>query len=409
MKSFKGFELPEIEISALKEVENSIGKEFKFEVRDDHVISLSLYNEGLTEVPESLVNFEKIESLVLSNNQLTEIPEFLKVLLNLQQLEMDRNPIRELPGWVLKRIKYAYYPSQGGIINFDGDILYIIAEHKLDSSKELRIRLHTSLTEKLPIELIQFLKCDTFRELVKLVDNLIKVLEPKEFFNFINKSDEKRFKALAKASGESNQIKLIETFLQYLDNTRIVLSQKPRIERILSEVGSIYLDYLMENITDGSAYLRLSALEAISRIDKEKINNVIKELKIRTFKFHFPKYSIHKYFFRILNILSLFFDPSDLISYLSDNHKEELNTILTEEILLDRKKNYHIIELIIHTILDYVEDLKWDEGLKKHKELSTTIMTFKPIIKDPLIHNLLRGGGVNRVVVKVAEFMGEKP
>jgi len=408
LKNFKNFKLPETEIATLKEFEKLTEGDLKFEVRDNHIVSLNLYNKGLTEVLDSLMNLEKIETLVLSNNQLTEIPEFLKNLFNLQQLEIDRNFIRELPEWVLKRIKYAFFPSQGGIINFDGDILYIIAEHKLDSSKELRIRLHVSINEKLPTELIESLKCDTFNELVKLIEALIEVLNPKEFFNIINKSDEKRFKALVKAPGKSNQIKLIETILQYLDNTRIVLSQKPRIERILSKVGKIYLDYLIENITDESSYLRLSALEAISQIAKEKNSDILKELKRRTFKFHFPKYRIHKYFFRILNILSLFFDPSDLISYLSDNHKEELNTILKEEIRLDRKKIYHVIELIIYTILDYVDDLKWDEGVQNRKELSTTIMTFKPIITDPLIHKLISGGGVNRSVMKVAEFIGEE-
>lgn len=48
LKNFKGFELPETEILTIKEIENLIGEKFNFEVKDNHIISLSLYNKELT-------------------------------------------------------------------------------------------------------------------------------------------------------------------------------------------------------------------------------------------------------------------------------------------------------------------------------------------------------------------------
>jgi len=391
LKNYKDFKLPETEINGIKKLEKLIEGSLDFKVRDNHIVSLDLYKKGLTEVPKIILNLEKIEDLILSWNLIKEIPDFLKNLTFLKQLKVHRNNITELPDWILKRIKLAYFPSHSHLSKdsrYFGELLHIQVEHLMDTSKELHIEIHVSKKEKLPKDLIPFLNFKHFSDLIKIADALKEILTPKEFYDYIDKFDQEKLKSLVKTPGDSNQVNFIEGILQYLDVLQYSQSERWKIERILKTIGKNYLDYLMDLIKDESP-LRLSVLEAIIQIDSGRRDDVISELEQRDFLFNFPvdRYLYHIYFFRLLNILSFFFKPREVISYLNEYHKKKLNSILGKEIRLDRKKTYHVIELIIYTILDYLDDFNYDQEIVEYEdeELCDMLTTFKPILMEPII------------------------
>ena len=58
---------------------------------------LDLSNEGLKEIPESVVHLKDLTELNLNNNQITKIPDSIGQLTNLTELHLNENEITEIP------------------------------------------------------------------------------------------------------------------------------------------------------------------------------------------------------------------------------------------------------------------------------------------------------------------------
>jgi len=70
---------------------------FGIQIQEGNVIKLSLFLRGISSIPPSIINLEKLEFLSLANNHLTEIPSNIGGLKNLKSLILKWNRLTSLP------------------------------------------------------------------------------------------------------------------------------------------------------------------------------------------------------------------------------------------------------------------------------------------------------------------------
>ncbi|MFX1258962.1 MAG: leucine-rich repeat domain-containing protein [Promethearchaeota archaeon] len=102
------FELKPEQARVLEELEKILGKTiplkeeikwdiFGVKIEEDNVIGLSLYNEGLTTLPESIGDLKSLQVLKLRYNKLSTLPESIGNLTSLIELDSSYNKLSALP------------------------------------------------------------------------------------------------------------------------------------------------------------------------------------------------------------------------------------------------------------------------------------------------------------------------
>ncbi|MHA1394894.1 MAG: leucine-rich repeat domain-containing protein, partial [Promethearchaeota archaeon] len=107
-KDYHGVKLYEEDADVLYELEQIVKAEipvvlkikwntFGYNHSNYRVTRLSLYNKGLTSLPESIGNLTNLEKLYLHKNQLSSIPESIGNLKNLKELDLKENQLSSIP------------------------------------------------------------------------------------------------------------------------------------------------------------------------------------------------------------------------------------------------------------------------------------------------------------------------
>ncbi len=89
--------------------------------------TLSLYNNQITEIPESLTNLTSLTTLSLYNNQITEIPDLIGNLTSLTTLDLENNRITKIPETIQKLLKLEKLDLRGNPLSIPPDILALQA------------------------------------------------------------------------------------------------------------------------------------------------------------------------------------------------------------------------------------------------------------------------------------------
>ncbi|NME67038.1 leucine-rich repeat domain-containing protein [Flammeovirga aprica] len=93
----------EFELSILHELDDQFGYSFRysFDEEKENVVSIVLVGDStLTEIPEQIFNFHKLEKLYISNNAIKNIPYAITNFKNLKVLHIDNNQLKEIPDYL---------------------------------------------------------------------------------------------------------------------------------------------------------------------------------------------------------------------------------------------------------------------------------------------------------------------
>lgn len=84
-------------VHEVKVYEVTYGTQMVFSVENNRITGISLFNCGVSDLPESIGNLSSLKKLDLSNNKLTILPESIGQLSSLQTLSLNRNKLSTLP------------------------------------------------------------------------------------------------------------------------------------------------------------------------------------------------------------------------------------------------------------------------------------------------------------------------
>jgi tetratricopeptide (TPR) repeat protein len=108
-KDYHGTMLAASEWAAMMDLERALGSKaipavqdvqyntFGFTAAQGHVVSLGLYKQGLTSLPETIGQLSSLRTLRLDSNKLTSLPSTIGKLKALQKLDVTSNQITSLP------------------------------------------------------------------------------------------------------------------------------------------------------------------------------------------------------------------------------------------------------------------------------------------------------------------------
>ncbi len=106
---FKGVQIPQSKADILQEIEKITNNQFTlvnkiesstkmgFSVENNKVVGISLYECGISTLPESIGKLESLQGLYLGSNQLTTLPESIGNLSSLKRLSLSVNLLSTLP------------------------------------------------------------------------------------------------------------------------------------------------------------------------------------------------------------------------------------------------------------------------------------------------------------------------
>ncbi|MFX1480472.1 MAG: tetratricopeptide repeat protein [Promethearchaeota archaeon] len=95
--NFKSAQIPLIEAIVVQSLENQLEKQFEISVGQNRVIGISLYDFGLTSLPESIGNLTSLQRVDLSSNKLVTLPESFGNHSSLKVLVLSSNHLKVLP------------------------------------------------------------------------------------------------------------------------------------------------------------------------------------------------------------------------------------------------------------------------------------------------------------------------
>jgi hypothetical protein len=124
-KDYHGTALAAGEWAAMMDLERALGgeaipavqgvkfKTFGFSAERGHVVKLSLYQQGLTSLPETIGNLRSLQYLYLERNHLSFLPGTIWNLTELIALSLYGNKLRSLPGTIgnLQSLQRLYLSS----------------------------------------------------------------------------------------------------------------------------------------------------------------------------------------------------------------------------------------------------------------------------------------------------------
>jgi len=96
------------EMQVMYELERMVGRpippasiihwrSFGFEANAGRIIKLAIYNQGITQIPETIGQLKKLQELYLGHNKLTHLPESLGNLYQLRTLTLEHNELTSVP------------------------------------------------------------------------------------------------------------------------------------------------------------------------------------------------------------------------------------------------------------------------------------------------------------------------
>ncbi len=102
----------------LEEIINIIGKEIKlgdkitwnackYQIKDEEIIELSIYNCGLKSIPKSFGSLNSLRKLYLNKNKLSQLPKSISNFAKLEVLSLKDNNFKKIPSliWTLENLK----------------------------------------------------------------------------------------------------------------------------------------------------------------------------------------------------------------------------------------------------------------------------------------------------------------
>ncbi len=221
-------------------------------VRDKHVVELTIYDEGLTMLPDSIGKLKHLQKFSIGGESLIELPESIGKLSSLQILEIRPNKINSLPESI-GNLKYLEKLSI--TVNNITEIPESIG--KLKNLKELQLSRNqiTYLPETIGnLKSLEILNLNdnslssfphsiyklTFLENLTLNNNKLKSI-PKSIGNL---------KSLKRLELKNNKIAIFPEFLRRLDSLNFLELSENRIKSIPDSIG--YLDSLEYLILDNN-------------------------------------------------------------------------------------------------------------------------------------------------------------
>ena len=246
------------------------------------------------------------------------------------------------------------------------------------------------------------IKFDSFHELMIIIYPLINEMTPKEFLNFIDNLNREMLRNLVKNPKESNRMNLLEAILQDLGNYRKKREGKDIFDNIFKKIGMEYFDYLMTIIIDTEGYINLPALEALVQIEGEKTKDFLINTRHR-FRFGFRSDVLWD-FQNILNALLQCFNPEELMTFLEENHRDDLFNIvfpkmgIFESLKMSTQKRINMKQFITAFLLEEEGGDFYLENFEKLGLFLTDIMLSEIID----INN-----EINEQIIKTLEWVGE--
>ncbi len=106
--NYQGVPIVASELQVMLDLEKNLGRPipvatvthwhaFGFDAKKGHVIKLSIHNQGLTSLPDSIDKLEHLQELHIGHNKLTTLPDSIGNLRHLRTLAIDHNEIVAIP------------------------------------------------------------------------------------------------------------------------------------------------------------------------------------------------------------------------------------------------------------------------------------------------------------------------
>jgi len=124
------------------DLSDNLFKSIPDSVLQESLISLSLSNNEISKIPDTIGRLSRIRELNLSFNNITEIPESIGLLTNLRKLDLSGNQIVDLPKSISKLTKLTHLNLNGNPI---GDVPPEISKQGLNGVLNYYINLGESV------------------------------------------------------------------------------------------------------------------------------------------------------------------------------------------------------------------------------------------------------------------------
>ncbi|MBD3214208.1 MAG: hypothetical protein GF311_16480 [Candidatus Lokiarchaeota archaeon] len=261
-EQFKG--LKEGDVEVLKEIESITGKEFievnkirnntkmGFTTKNEEITGISLYNMELSELTDSIGEFESLETLNLAYNKLTTLPKTIENLESLKILDLSKNSLKVLPESLFRL-------NTLESLNLRNNKISLVPEfiEKLVRLKELNLSLNriVSLPDNignlLSLEVLKLgnNNLSTLPESIRKLQSLqllsLKSNEISEFPDLITD-----LKSLLKLFLESNKINKLPDSIRNLKSLEELYLNKNQVKKLpetIKELSSLKILNLYDN------------------------------------------------------------------------------------------------------------------------------------------------------------------
>ncbi|MFW9897272.1 MAG: hypothetical protein ACFFD7_15825, partial [Candidatus Thorarchaeota archaeon] len=245
-------------------------------------------------------------------------------------------------------------------------------------------------------------KFDSSNELMKFINSIINNISPQELLEFIDNLDPTMLKKLVKNPKKSNRINFLEVILQDLGDyeTWRDPDHLDFIKEIFKRIGAEYFNHLMNFVVIDDGFINLPVLEALIYIDSKKMKDFLSHTRHK-FKFGFRN-DILWDFQLILNIILSCFNPEELMTYLEENHKDDLFKLILPKMYgfkflkMSDQKEIDMKHFITAFLLEEAGSENYTENLKK----------MGPFLADIIFSEIIdKHGEINETVIRILDYL----